>query len=225
MSLILDLKQGARSLVRTPGYLVTAVLSLAVGIGAGVAAFGVLDAVRFRALPFASGDRLVVLNEISVDPAIASCAAVCEVSYDTFAQVLAVHPFQSLDAIVAYTSGLKALNRGGEPILVSGGVVSPNLFGLLGVEPVLGRAIEPDDNRLGAVPVVVIAHDLWTNHLGRDPNILGTTLKLSDTEYTVIGVMPAGFEHEVASQFWLPIVPTLDPSTRPSIMAWAKVHF
>lgn len=216
MSLLLDLKQGARSLARTPGYVVTAVLSLAVGIGAGVAGFGVLDAVRFRALPFPHADRLVLLSEISADPT-ASCAAACDVSYETYARLLATHPFQSLEAVAAYTSGLKVLNRGGDPIPVLGGVVSPNLFGLLDVQPALGRAIEPGDNRLDVPPVVVLSHELWTNHLGADPRIVGTTLKLSDTHYTVIGVMPPGFEHEVGTEFWLPVVPTLDPSTRPSI--------
>jgi hypothetical protein len=64
---------------------------------------------------------------------------------------------------------------------------------------------------------VVLSHDLWVGRFGSDPDIVGRSVRLSDTDYTVIGVMPPGFNHEVDNQFWLPVVPTLDPSTRPSI--------
>ena len=198
-------------------------VSLALAIGAAAAAFGVLDAVRFRALPFKDGDRLVLLSELPVSDAPGSpgasgeCRAACEVSYETYANLLAAEHFNTLEAIAAFTTGGKALRTDAEPILVFGGVVSPNLFGLLGAAPMLGRALSADDNRLGAPPVVVLSHELWSEHLGQDPAILGKPVKLSDTWYTVIGVMPPGFNHEVRSQFWLPVVPVLDPSTKPSI--------
>jgi hypothetical protein len=70
---------------------------------------------------------------------------------------------------------------------------------------------------VGAPPVTLLSHALWTSQFGADPGILGRVVKLSDTQYTVVGVMPPGFAHEVNSQFWLPVVPVLDPSTRPSI--------
>ncbi|MEZ4589429.1 MAG: FtsX-like permease family protein, partial [Gemmatimonadales bacterium] len=116
-----------------------------------------------------------------------------------------------------YTSGGKALNRGGEPLLVMGEVASPSLFELLGVKAMLGRTIAAEDDRLDAPLAVVLSHALWSNQFGQDPGVLGEVIKLSDSRYTVIGVMPPGFDHEVGSQFWLPMVPTLDPSTRPSI--------
>ena len=211
-----------RSLLRSPGFFLTAVLSLGLGLGAGAAAFSVLDAVRFRALPFPDGDRLVVLSEIPANPserAATSCATVCDVSYETFTKVLQAGSFRTIDAVAGFTSGGKALNLGGEPILVTGGVVSPNLFGLLGVQPMMGRLLNAEDDRLGATPAVLISHDMWTTHLARDPGVVGRVIKLSDTHYTIVGVMPPGFSHEVESTFWLPAVPTLDPSTRPSIRA------
>lgn len=197
-------------------------LTLALGIGAGIAAFSVLDAVRFRALPFPAANRLVLLSEVPVERAAAApnpadCEAACDVSYETYANLLRTHAFQTLDVVTGYTSGLKALNRGGDPILVLGGVASPELFELLHARPILGRLFTAEDDRLDAAPVVLLSHDLWTEHFARDPAILGQTVKLSDTRYTVIGVMPPGFTHEVRSRFWLPVVPTLDPSTRPSI--------
>jgi len=222
-----DLRFAARRLARSPGFALTAALSLILGIGAGAAAFSVIDAVRFRALPFQQGDRLVVLGETAVAPggpgAAADCRGGCDVSYETFANVLKTFPFRTVDVVAGFTSGLKALNLGGEPIPVMGGVVSQNLFTLLGVEPELGRVFRPEDDALGVELVTVISHDLWVNHLGADPGIIGKVIKLSDSRYTVVGVMPEGFKHEVASMFWLPSVPTLDPSTRPSIRSLTVV--
>lgn len=218
MSLVNDLRLAARVLTRRPGFLATAVLSLGLGLGAATAAFSVVDAVRFRALPFPEANRLVVLSEVSAEGAgPGGCEASCEVSYETFANVLRPLPPRALDAVAGFTSGGKALTRGGEPEVVRGGVISPNLLDLLRVRPILGRPITPDDDRLGADLVVLLGHELWQTRFGADPAIIGQTVKLSDSHYTVVGIMPPGFRHEVGNQFWLPVVPTLDPSTRPSI--------
>ena len=214
-----DVALAARSLARSPLFVATTVLSLALGIGASAAAFAVLDAVRFRALPFPHGERLVTIQEIPIaaGAASASCLATCDPSYETFAEVLRNHPFHSLDAVVGYTSGAKGLVLGDEIVPVLGGVVSPNAFALLNARPVIGRVLTADDDRLGAPLAVVLGYGLWTSRFAGDPGILGRQVKLSDSRYTVVGVMPPGFEFEAGSQFWLPVVPTLDPSTRPSI--------
>ncbi|PYP65371.1 MAG: hypothetical protein DMD26_11180 [Gemmatimonadetes bacterium] len=214
-----ELQLAARSLSRNAVFVITSVLSLALGIGASSAAFSVLDAVRFRALPFPHGERLVVIQEVpaAINGAPAACLTGCDPSYETFAQVLREHRFHSLEAVAGFTSGAKGLVLGDEITPVLGAVVSPNVFALLNVRPTIGRTFSAEDDRLGAPPVVVLSHTMWTARFAQDPAILGRVVKLSDTRYTVIGVMPAGFEFEVASQFWLPVVPTLDPSTRPSI--------
>ncbi len=212
----LDFKAALRSLARSPGFLATTVISLALGLGAAASAFGVIDAVRFRALPFKDADRLVIISEVPADQQ-GPCRANCIVSYVTYANVLRVIPLRTLDATEAYGFGAKSLDNGDQPRLVFGGITSPGLFGLLGVRPELGRAIQQEDDRLGAPPVLVLSHDLWVSQYGSDPGILGKAIKLSDSHYTVIGVMPAGFDYEVGSQFWLPVVPILDPSTHPTI--------
>lgn len=214
-----DARFALRSLARSPGYTLAVVASLALGMGASVAAFGVIDAVRLRALPFPDADRLVVLSEVpsTGQPPDPGCALRCDVSYVAFSQVLRTRTFRTLDAVAGYTSGGKVYMAGGEPVPVTGGVVSPNLFGLMGVAPVLGRSLTADDDRLGAPLAVVLSHDMWATLLGADPAIVGKVVKLSDSQYTVVGVMPPGFAFEVESRFWLPTVPTLDPSTRPSI--------
>ena len=215
-----DLRIALRSLFRSPGFLVTAVASLAIAIGAAVAAFSVIDAVRLRALPFVDAERLVVVGETAAGPgteATPPCRGACGVSYETYAQVLRTHPFRSVDAVAAYTSGAKSLTRNGEAVLVTGGVVSPNVFPLLGVRPIIGRGLTADDDRLGVPLTTVLSHELWETQFGSDPGVIGSDVKLSDSHYTVVGVMPPGFRFETGSQFWLPVVPTLDPSTRPSI--------
>jgi putative ABC transport system permease protein len=215
-----DVRIALRSLLRSPAFLVTAVGSLAIAIGATVAAFSVIDAVRLRALPFVDADRLVVVGEIPTGPGVTTvppCRGACNVSYETFAQVLSTRPFRSIDAVAAYTSGAKSLTRNGEAVLATGGVVSPNLFALLGVRPLIGRGLTADDDRLGVPLATVLSHEIWETQFGKDPGVLGTDVKLSDSHYTVVGVMPPGFRFETNSQFWLPAVPTLDPSTRPSI--------
>ena len=214
-----DVALAARSLARSPLFVATTVLSLALGIGASAAAFAVLDAVRFRSLPFPQGERLVVIQEI---PATAAgegggCLSTCDPSYETFAHVLRSYPFHSLDAVIGYTSGGKGLVLGDEIVPVLGGVLSPNAFALLNARPAIGRVLTAEDDRLGAPLAVVLGYGLWTSRFASDPAILGRVVKLSDSRYTVVGVMPPGFEFESGAQFWLPVVPTLDPSTRPSI--------
>ena len=215
-----ELRFALRSLLRSPGFLITAVGSLAIAIGASVAAFSVIDAVRLRALPFVDAERLVLIGETATGPGTEStppCRGGCNVSYETFDQVLRTRPFRSVDAIAASTNGAKSLTRNGEAVLVNGGVVSPNVFGLLGVKPVIGRGFTAEDDRLGVPLTTVLSHQLWETQFGKDPGVIGTDVKLSDSHYIIVGVMPPGFRSEISSDFWLPVVPTLDPSTRPSI--------
>lgn len=214
-----NLRAALRSLGRTPVYTATVVASLALGIGASVAAFGVIDAVRLRALPFPSAERLIVLSEVPADGSATppDCALRCDVSYVTFSRVLRATSLRTVDAVAGYTSGGKVYMAGGEPVPVSGGVVSPNVFDLLRAAPLKGRPLTAADDQLGVPLVTVLSHGMWTTLLGSDPDIVGKVIKLSDSQYTVVGVMPPGFDFESDNDFWLPTVPTLDPSTRPSI--------
>jgi putative ABC transport system permease protein len=159
MSMDLELRGAFRSLTRSPGYFVTVVLSLALGLGAAAAAFGVIDAVRLRALPFPDGDRLVVLSEVPAKGP-AECRNSCDVSYETYANVLRANPPRVLDALAAYTAGGKTLGTSGEPLLVLGGIVSPNVFPLLQARPALGRGLSEADDRLGVPLVTVLSHAL-----------------------------------------------------------------
>jgi putative ABC transport system permease protein len=161
----------------------------------------------------------VLLSEVPVDAGRREtiCRGGCSVSYQVYDRTLKPYPFRSLDALAGFTSGAKSLNRGGDALLLNGGVVSPSLFGLLGGKPLLGRTFTSEDDRLGTPLTTILSYPVWANHFGSDPGIVGQDIKLSDSHYTIIGVMPPEFRFEVDSDFWLATVPTLDPSTRPSI--------
>ncbi|MFN8574976.1 MAG: ABC transporter permease, partial [Gemmatimonadaceae bacterium] len=217
---MLPIRTALRSLGRSPSFTITAVLSLALAIGASAAARSAWCPRCAGALPFPEPDRLVLITEEPVateGQTTSRCPSSCDVRYDTFAQLLHDHAFQSVDAVAAFSSGGKALATGGEPLLLNGGVVSPKVFEMLHAGATLGRPLTADDDRLGAPLVTVLSYGLWQTHFAGDRGIIGRDVKLSDSHYTVVGVMPPGFSFEVRSDFWLPAVPTLDPSTRPSI--------
>jgi putative ABC transport system permease protein len=210
-----------RSLLRTPAFLATALLSIGLSVGTAATAFGVIDAVRFRALPFKNGDRLVLLSEVAVGdgarptPARA-CKIACDMQYVTY-DALRPLSFRTLDAVAAFTAGTKTMDVNGDPVPVLAGVVSENLFDLLDVRPILGRALTAADNHVGAVDVAVLSHDLWMTRFGGDPAVIGRAVRFSEKPFTIVGVMPPGFEFETGVKLWLPAAPTLDPSNRPSI--------
>jgi putative ABC transport system permease protein len=207
-----DIALARRSLGRNPGFVAAAVLSLGLAIGAGVAGFAVVDAVRFRGLPFPDADRLVLISEVPKG----GCPNVCDVNYKTFA-LLRAHRFQSIDALSAFTGGGKALGSGVSQIDLIASIVSGSLFDMLGVRAEMGRTFSEEEDRLGAMPTMLIGHDLWANQLGADPAILGKTFSLSDEPFTVIGVMPPGFAFESRSQAWLAASRYLDPRTGTSL--------
>jgi putative ABC transport system permease protein len=205
-----------RSLLRTPAFLATALLSIGLSVGTAATAFGVIDAVRFRALPFRNGARLVLLSEVAADGGAkaaptGACKIACDMPYITYDALRALK-FTTLDAVAAYGAGLKTMDVNGDPVPVLANVVSENLFDLLGVRPILGRSIAAADNRVGAADVAVLSHDLWVTRFAADPGVIGRAVKFSEKPFTIVGVMPPGFEFETGAKLWIPAVPTLDPS-------------
>jgi len=211
-SIVRDLGIAARSLRRSPGFLIAAVISLGLAIGAAIAGFGVLDAVRFRALPFPNADRLVLISEV---PA-AGCPNVCDVNYKTLA-LMRAHTFSTIDALTAFTGGNKSLGTGIDQVNVTSAIVSGSIFDMLGVRPELGRTFSADEDKLGAPATMVISHVIWASYFNSDPAVIGKTFSLSDEPFTVIGVMPPGFDFESGMQVWLAASRYLDPRTGTSL--------
>ena len=176
---------------RSSGVPVLAAVALAIGIGASTAMFGVLDAVVLQPLPFPQEDRLVAGWKTNrTDP-----TRFIELSYPEFLEWRAqATSFDSLAALPTTVYGYSYVLTGrGDPVAIESARVTSEFFDVLGVRPMLGRAFVATDDREGAQPTVVLTHAFWTTVLGADPEVIGTGLTLTGVDFTVIGVLPAGF--------------------------------
>ena len=177
---------------RRSGVSLFAVAALAIGIGASTAMFGVLDAVVLQPpLPFPQEERLVAGWKTSrTDP-----TRFIELSYPEFLEWRAQsNSFESLAALPTTVYGYSYVLTGrGDPVAIESTRVTSEFFDVLGVRPLLGRTFAATDDREGAQPTVVLTHAFWTNVLGADPGAIGSGLTLTGVDFTVIGVLPAGF--------------------------------
>jgi putative ABC transport system permease protein len=184
-----DLRYGLRMLRRQPTFTIVAALTLALGIGANTAMFTVVHGVLLQPLPYPRADRLVMLWEnVNLPSYKNSQNAVAAGNFDDWKTQNTV-----FDAMAAVGGRSWSLTGDSEPMRVDGEAVSSALFHVLQVEPALGRAFTPDDDKPGAVRVVILGHGFWTERFGADPNIADRTIHLNDTPYSVVGVMPRGF--------------------------------
>ncbi len=182
-SLLRDVTYGARTLLRSPGVSLLAVLTLALGIGANTAIFSVIHAVLLRPLPYPEADRLVFLTEWSEQ--------VPEMSFSVANLKDLRDRAGSLESLVGYHSAEFVFSDGaGEPERVRGRRVSSGLVATLGKPPVLGRAFTPEEDQPGAERVALLGEGFWERRFGRDPSVVGRSLSLSGESFTVIGVLP-----------------------------------
>ncbi|MBI3450922.1 MAG: ABC transporter permease [Acidobacteria bacterium] len=197
---IQDLRHAARTLRRTPGFTLVAVLTLALGIGANSAIFSVVEAVLLRAPSFKEPERLVFVWERNVardgKPNVVGPA-----NFIRWRERAA--SFESLAGMIQFSGNVQAE---GEPERIDLGYVTADYFGALGVGAQIGRPLGPDDAVAGHDNVVVLSHDYWTRRLAGDPQVLGKTLRLNDTVSTIVGVMPREYRGLVNVQLWTPVV-------------------
>jgi putative ABC transport system permease protein len=198
--LLSDFHVALRSLRRRPGFVAVAVATLALGIGANTAIFGIVNAVLLEPLPFAQPDRLVVLAEENAREGRRD-----DVSAPNYTDWKSQsESFSSLSAWIPW--GL-ALTGRGEPRDLDAVRASSDLFATLGVVPALGRAFLPEEEVPGRDQVAVLSDGFWRESFGADPAVLGRTLALDGKVVTVIGVMPAGFRFpdDQAVAVWVPL--------------------
>jgi putative ABC transport system permease protein len=210
--LIQDLRYGLRMLARSPGFTATAALTLALGIGANTAIFSVVNAVLLRPLPFPQSER--IMRVVSVRTR--DIAADDNVSYPDFLDWRAQnHVFEEM---AVFRTDSTTLTGQGEPANLTDAVVSADLFSLLGVKPELGRAFLPEDDKPGAAlggDAVILGHRLWERRFGADRDIVGRTIRLDNRPFTVVGVMPAGFQFPIQGapiDLWKTIAVDLEAS-------------
>jgi predicted permease len=181
-----DVKYSIRRLIKDPSFTLTAVATLALGIGVNTAVFSVVNGVLLNPLPYPGPDELVALYSRTADQPKASS------SYPNFLDW--VRGNRSFSDLAAFREDDLNLIGRGQPERVPAEMVSAGFFRLLGVQPILGRTFLPTDDQLGAAPVVVISESFWQRKFGSSPTVLGETMTLSGTSYVIIGVIPATFQ-------------------------------
>jgi putative ABC transport system permease protein len=199
-----DLRYALRSLAKTPGFTLVALLTLALGIGANSAIFSVVNGVLLRSLPYPDAERLMVVRETYGGGRTGTVSGPNFVDWGTRA-----HVFQSMAA----SRGIAvSLLGAGEPEEVAAATVSTDFFRTLAVTPVLGRGFLPGEDQ-GQGTVVVISEGLWRERFGADRGVLGRAVTLSGRPYTIVGVAPASLTYPGRSRIWIPFGYGLGRST------------
>jgi predicted permease len=211
-----NFRYAARTLAKSPGFTLVAIVTLALGIGANTAIFSVANALLLRPLPYAHPDRLVLVYAVKADAP------------------FAIQPFSYLRAtflneksrafagFAAFTNETFNLTGTGDPEQLSAARVSWNFFNVLGVSPAIGRAFLPEEDQPGARAVCLISHALWTRAFGARADIAGQNITLDATPYTIAGVLPRGFQFAPLGadvDLWAPRVFDLNITTPAQIRA------
>lgn len=194
---IQDLRIGVRGLMRRPGFTAAAVLTLALGIGATVAIFSVVNGVLLEPLPYPDADRLVVLWETDTRTGRRN-GGVDHPDIRTWQRDV---PGLT---VAGYSGSRPTLTGMGDPEVIFGAQVTDGLLGVFGLAPVLGRDLTAADDVLGGPRVLVISHGFWQARLGGSPDVLGRTLTLGGNPWEIVGVTPEGFDFPEGAALWVP---------------------
>jgi putative ABC transport system permease protein len=219
-SLWQDLRYAARSARLAPAFSAIVIATLALGIGANAAVFSVIDAVMLRPY-YPDMDRLVILNEGT------RRGDQMSVAWPTFEDWRAGS--EAFEQIGVYRNTTMNLTGKGEAERLNGALASSGVFAAVGLPPIAGRVFTADDDRPTAGRVAIISERFWRRHFGADPNVLGTTVRLSDDAYVIVGIMPARMRFPSrVTDVWLPIGPAIPtfPTSRgahPGLYALAKL--
>jgi putative ABC transport system permease protein len=212
-TLLQDLHYSLRTFRKQPGFAIVALVTLALGIGANTAVFGIVDGVLLRPLPYADPDRVVVLwshwknwtKTWLSEPELADYRGLA----------------QTLDHVAGFAATSFNLTGSGDPIRVRAAQVQVDVFAALGARPIAGRVFNPDEDRPGAAHVVVLGEGLWRSQFGSDPSVIGRTIQLDATGYLVLGILPSALRLPIdygtraTTDLWVPLaVGPPDPQQR-----------
>jgi putative ABC transport system permease protein len=193
-----DCSYACRMMRKNAGFATIAVLTLALGIGANTAIFSVVHAVLLRPLPYPQGQQLVFIRQQAQREGIDDIGFSAHEIQDDREQN------RTLSGVAEYHNMSFILFGHGDPDRVRAAVVSANYFDLFGVKPLLGRTFLPDDDTLGAPPVLILSYDYWKTNFGSDPGIVGKTFEMNDKVHTVVGVLPPVPQYPVESDVYMP---------------------
>jgi len=214
----LDIRYAMRNLRRTPAFAATVVMTLALGVGATAAIFSCVYALLLQSLPFADAGRIVALSE-RVPQVTGGIEATFPDYEDWKAQQ---HSFTQIAAYSTLNPETVSLVTDGRALQVHRVLASGNFFSLLGIAPMIGRAIDERDNKAGSDHVAMLSASAWDRYFGRDPSAVGRSVRLNGAAFTIIGVLPPGAAYPSGGEVWLPLS-LLDQETRAS-RVWHSVR-
>jgi putative ABC transport system permease protein len=201
-----DIRYALRQMGRAPGFAAAAIVTLALGIGASTAIFSVADAVLLRPLPYPDPQRIVRIWELAPDGHTMNLA---HLNFEDFRSQN--HSFASM---AEYDAGIESVTGGSEPLRVGAAAVSSDFFNALGVQPWLGRAFSKDERRPHGTPAILVSYGYWERYLRSARDLSKIHLVMANTDYTVVGVMPEGFDFPSGTSVWVPSELDPDTSTR-----------
>jgi putative ABC transport system permease protein len=213
-----DLRYSFRMLWKSKSFTLIALITLALGIGANTAIFTVVDAALLRALPYREPDRLVHLWETKAQQQFKER----EASYPDYLDWK--EQSRVFDGVAGYTRRGFTLSLNDQSDRVMGAAVTDNFFQVLGVEVAHGRAFEAGEDQPGREPVVVLGNNLWKRRFNSDPNVVGRAVRINETSYRVVGVLPEKFQFALAggAELWTPLNPSPEQLSR-RFMHWLNV--
>jgi predicted permease len=216
-TLLQDIRYGIRMLLKYKGFTAVAVIALGLGVGANTAIFSLVNGVLLRPLPFPDAERIVYFEGKNPGQGITDS----NISFPDFTDWSQQNGLFASTA--AYWTGNANLGAdGAEPERVPRAGVTTGFFSVLGVQPVLGRAFVPEDDKPEAITVAIISHGLWERRFGSDSAIVGKQVQISSRPLTILGVMPPGFEYPEQTQIWVPSAVNLSDEPRDN-RAWQAI--
>ncbi len=195
-SLLQDLRYAARVLRKSSGFTAIAVLTLALAIGATTAIFSVVYGVLLRPLPYPEPDRIMAIHEVNTK---GTWSRLADPNFDDFRDQN--HSFQ---AIAKYTEYVASVAGGAQPTRSQVAEVSGGFFKVLRAQPVIGRDLTPDDTKKGAAPVALVSYGYWKHYLNSTADLSQLHLKIGNTAYSVVGILPGTFDFPAEAEVWIP---------------------
>jgi putative ABC transport system permease protein len=205
-----DFRFALRMITSRPWFSAAVIATLALGIGLNTMIFTLINAALFKPVPVPGGERLVTVNNGngSHDNGLTG------ISYPDFREYR-TQASTAMEALEAATGGIGILSeKGNPPHTYRMNRISSGLFGMLHMQPVLGRAFNRDDDKAGAAPVLLLGYGVWNDRYGRSPGVIGRVVRVNSKPATIIGVMPAGLRFPNDEDMWMPLVPDSDLEDR-----------